>query len=435
MANNKDFILKNPVEVGGPTNVTLGTVTSNNIDLSTGNYFADTPSGASTYTISNAGAVQSFQLEVTGGTAEVAQNFSTTLYTGNGSTQTITNGIDLAGDGGMVWTKGRSSGTNHHIVDTERGVGDTLFPNTTGAEFNMDSVTGFLGSGFTLGNNANSNSNGNDYVSWTFKKEPSFFDVVTYTGDGTNGRQISHNLGSVPGMILIKRTNSSDDWRVFHRSESNKYAALNTTFQFQTDGGNIFGNPSNGTATAPTSTNFTVANDASVNGNGSTYVAYLFAHDTDASSLIKCGSYTGNGSTTGPVIDLGFEPQWLMVKRSDSADEWFIFDVIRGFDLTTTARLSADSSNAESPSLSVIPTSTGFQPVKNHGSVNGSGGTYIYVAIRAASDLDITWPSSIEWTGGSAPSSPATGETDVFTLSTDDGGTSYVGIKTADNLS
>jgi hypothetical protein len=96
MANDKDFILKNAVEVGGPTNVTLGTVTSDDIDLSTGNYFKDTPSGTSTYTISNAGDVQSFQLEVTGGTEEVAQNFSTTIYTGDSANRDIVNNIDLS---------------------------------------------------------------------------------------------------------------------------------------------------------------------------------------------------------------------------------------------------------------------------------------------------------------------------------------------------
>ena len=100
MANDKDFVVNGPVVVGKDTKVTVGSIAAGTVDLSTGNYFTDTPTGDYTYTFANAGDVQSFQIQATGGSEAVAETFSTTLYEGNGATQTITNDIDLAGDGG-----------------------------------------------------------------------------------------------------------------------------------------------------------------------------------------------------------------------------------------------------------------------------------------------------------------------------------------------
>ena len=400
------------------------------IDLATGNYFADTPTGASTYAISNAGDVQSFQLEVTGGTEEVAQNFSTTLYTGNAGTQTITNGIDLAGDGGLVWLKNReASSGDHWLFDTQRGAGYGLISHSTNAQtsFNNASLTSFNSNGFSVGDFAGVNTL-NDFVSWTFKKEPSFFDVVTYTGTGSV-QTIAHNLGTTVGSIIIKKTTGSAGWQVYHRSlGATKYMILDETSASYTSTTKF-------NDTEPTDTVFTVSTNADVNQSGQTYVAYLFAHDDAADGLIQCGSYTGTGSA-GKAVTLGWEPQWLMIKRTDATGySWEIMDTQRGFTSGNDKVLRANSSGAEITAYDYgTGTSTGFE-LTNDIAVNASGGNYIYVAIRAASDPDITWPSSIEWAGGSAPSSPATGETDVFTLSTDDGGTTYTGIKSIDNAS
>jgi hypothetical protein len=432
MANNKDFILKNPVEVGGPTNVTLGTVTSNNIDLATGNYFADTPSGASTYTISNAGAVQSFQLEVTGGTAEVAQNFSTTLYTGNSGTQTITNGIDLAGDGGLVIVRGRNVGSNTFVFDTERGASKYIMTASVNAEGTQSAgVNSFNSSGFVTGSYAGTNSTGTNYVSWTFKKEPSFFDVVTYTGTASN-KTVSHNLGSIPGMIIVKRTDTAAVWAIYHRGANGGTNPEQYHFHFNTDAQSPISSFWNDTA--PTDSVFTVGTDDDTNASGGSYIAYLFAHDNAADGLIQCGSFTTD-SVDHATITLGWKPQWLLVKRSDSssAADWRIIDSVRGVtDAGDAAYLEANTTDVEAQTGDdrYTFTNTGFTQDNF-----GANRQYIYVAIRAASDLDITWPSSIEWAGSAAPSAPATGETDVYTLSTDDGGTSYVGVKTADNLS
>lgn len=434
MANNKDFILNNAVEVGGPTKVTLGTVTNNNVDLSTGNYFADTPSGVSTYTFSNPADVQSFQLEVTGGTAEVAQNFSTTLYTGNGSTQTITNGIDLANDGGLVWIKSRSITTDPTLFDTERGVLNRLRSNETTAEFYLlNSLTSFNSDGFSLGSNTDVNwGTPETYVSWTFKKAAGFFDCISYTGTGVNGRTVSHNLGVEPGVIIVKQTSAAGEpWMVYHRSlGSLARLNLNNTNQAVT------ANDEPWYGVDPTSTEFTVAYN-STNANGASYIAYLFAHDVASDGLIQCSSYTGTGAT-GNAINLGWEPQWVIIKRTDALGQWRIFDSERGvitdgFDNFLLAENSIyELNNAED---SIDFTSTGFTLKSSNTNMNASGGSYVYIAIRAASDPDITWPASVQWTAGTAPQSPAVGEKDVYTFVTDDGGTTYIGLQTADNLS
>jgi hypothetical protein len=195
----------------------------------------------------------------------------------------------------------------------------------------------------------------------------------------------------------------------------------------------------------PTSTTFTLKADGT-NTNGDTYVAYLFAHDTASDGLIQCGSYTGNSSTDGPEINLGWQPQWVMIKdTTGSQGSWVIFDTARGIVTSDVDPvLQANLSNAEYTGTNYLDAlSNGFKLTVGGGSygttqdthVNYTGHTYIYIAIRSASAPAITWPTNIEWTGGSTPSTPAEGETDVYTFTTDDGGTTYTGIQSIDNAS
>ena len=325
---------------------------------------------------------------------DVDEVFSTYLYDGTGSTQTITNGIDLSGEGGLVWTKVRDATYDHWLFDTARGAEKKLSTNNTGAQgTTLGALQQFNSNGYQLGYSggayAELNQSGKDYVSWTFRKAPKFFDVVTYTGAAYVDQTVSHNLGSVPGMIIIKCTSSARRWVVYHRSLGNtKHLHLNTTDAESTE--NYFNN------TDPTDTTFTVeGGDSDVNGYNETYVAYLFAHndgdgdfgpDGDA-DIIKCGSYTGNGSTDGPEIDLGFEPQWVLIKNATngtSSDSWRIVDSMRG--LTAGSGddwlLSANESSAETDYQVVGPTATGFKVNTTSVSSNTSGSTYIYIAIR-----------------------------------------------------
>jgi hypothetical protein len=312
--------------------------------------------------------------------------FSIDLYEGTGAAQTITNGIDLSGEGGMVWAKSRTSSRNHIISDTERGTGKVLFTNLNAAEdADSTTITSYNSNGFTMGTSTlKMNTSGEDFCSWTFRKCPGFFDVVTWTGDGTSGRTISHNLGSAPGAIFIKQTNSLRDWCVYHRgmdatNPSHYKLHLNKT-DARADEANIFND------TEPTSSVFTVGSDSEVNTNGDTYVAYLFAHDDQSfgddgdEAIIKCGSYTGDGTTNGSkTVTLGFEPQWILTRRSDAIDNWHVCDVMRGqTDNGYTQRLRANTNAAESANSGAVPTSTGFKLYSD----NSNGGTFIYIAIR-----------------------------------------------------
>ncbi len=314
--------------------------------------------------------------------------FSTWLYTGNGSTQTITNGINLSGQGGLVWLKTRSVVDSSQVYDTVRGATKNLSTANTNAQDDYTTaLTSFTSSGFTLGAGFSANTNNVTYASWTFREAPKFFDVVTYTGTGVN-RTIAHNLGSVPGCIIVKRTDTTGAWQVYHRSNANtQYMVLNTTAAVATGA-------TRWNSTTPTSTEFTIGTDATVNASGGTYVAYLFAHDaggfgpTLTDNIISCGSYTGNGSSTGPIVTLGWEPQWILVKRSDSSANWFTIDNMRGWSASTlaagTSYLSPNTTSAEDSAFAPFAglSATGFQLSTSNANLNASGGTFIYVAIR-----------------------------------------------------
>ena len=330
--------------------------------------------------------------------------FSTYLYDGTGSAQTITNGIDLAGEGGLVWIKSRtdtgdSISNNHYFQDSERSNFDAYLASNSANAQNAHNRIDVSSNGFSTVV-SNLHLSGNTYASWSFRKAPGFFDVVTYTGNGTAGRTISHSLGSVPGMIVIKQTSGTEDWRVYHRSlGATKNLRLNQTYAAGTNTP-IFNN------TEPTSSVFTVGTDPATNGSGETYVAYIFAHDepvfgTDEDeSIIKCGSYTEGSSRQD--IDLGFEPQWIILKTSDSTSGWRIFDVMRGFTTTdgtgNNRKIEANSSSAEGNSTPTFkPTSTGFSAPSGF---FGSGTNFIYMAIRR-------------------PNKPPEVATDVFAIDTD----------------
>ena len=315
--------------------------------------------------------------------------FSTYLYTGNGSTQTITNGIDLAGKGGLVWIKDRTDTPFHVLTDTTRGVNSQLYTNSTAnANSNTSGVTAFNSNGFNIGSWTFVNTASDNLVSWTFREQPKFFDVVTYTGTGAN-RTIAHNLGSVPGCIIVKRTDTTAAWAVYHRSLANtQYLVLNTTAAAAT--GATWWN-----STTPTSAVFSVGTDASVNASGGTYVAYIYAHDaggfglTGTDNVISCGSYTGTGADNN-AITLGFEPQFLMIKRATGGvGDWLMSDVMRGiatptaYDTPATVySLSANTSAAEAFAFTFGVTSTGFNLRESNSQLNASGDTYIYIAIR-----------------------------------------------------
>jgi hypothetical protein len=312
--------------------------------------------------------------------------FSTYLYDGNGTTQTITNGIDLAGEGGLVWCKPRTIGNPHYLGDTERGTTKFLESNSTAAEgTSTGDVTAFNADGFSVGSTGRVNQAGQSFASWSFRKAEKFFDVVTYTGTGST-TTVSHNLGSTPGFIIVKRTSLAEDWTCYHVGVPGvaNYIQLNKSDAYASNN-SVFNN------TAPTDSVFTVRSSDRTNTLGETYVAYLFASDAGgfgddgSESIIKCGSYTGNGSNDGPEIDLGFEPQWVLFKNaSTSGYDWRLYDSMRGIvNGGGDSRLMPNLSNAEDATYDKFNlTPTGFKIVRNNVDMNGNGDTIIYIAIR-----------------------------------------------------
>lgn len=304
--------------------------------------------------------------------------FSTWLYKGNGSTQSITNGINLSGKGGLVWIKNRSSAVNHALTDTVRGADNKIVSNNTAAQ-TSGGVSAFNANGFTTVSEVSTNI---PYVSWTFRDQSKFFDVVTYTGTGAN-RTIAHNLGSVPGCIIIKRTDAIEDWQVYHRSLANtQYMVLSETFAALTGA-------TKWNSTTPTNTVFSLGTSTGVNASGGTYVAYLFAHNaggfglTGTDNVVSCGSFTTDGTGAAGNITLGYEAQWILIKRSDGVGGWNIIDTMRGSSLTSYNYLSPNTSGVESNSTSagqgIFPTATGFFVGTNFPAASA---TYIYIAIR-----------------------------------------------------
>jgi hypothetical protein len=313
--------------------------------------------------------------------------FSSYLYTGNSSTQTINNGIDLAGKGGLVWIKRRNAADDSNLLDTARGTNSVL-----STEYNNAAQTGsswgisnfaFNSNGASWSGSGSSNNNSSGtYVSWTFAEQEKFFDVVTYTGTGST-RTVSHNLGSVPGCIIVKRTDGTGGWYVYHRANTanpeTDYLLLNSTAATVDD--NTIWND-----TAPTASVFTVADGTEVNFNGHSYVAYLFAHNaggfglTGADNVISCGSFTTDGSGNA-TVDLGWEPQFIIRKGSTIASNWEMYDNMRGIvaasSSQTAARLSANLSDAEGSSPQISINSTGFAITSG-----ATSQTFIYIAIR-----------------------------------------------------
>ena len=348
--------------------------------------------------------------------------FSTYLFEGNGSgngsattAKTITNNIDLTKNG-LVWIKRRDGTHAHQLSDTVRGVQKTLESHSTSAEYaSTGGITSFTSTGFTLANDDHYNGNGFDMSSWTFRKAPKFFTIKEFTGSGSN-QYISHDLGSVPGLIIIKSTSASGNWIVFHRSlGKNKYLRLSSG-EANSDNGDYWGNY------LPTATQFRVGVDGEVNSNNVEYIAYIFAHhdsngtfgESGDKDIIKCGSYTGNGSTTGPEINLGWEPQWLLFKNSDSSSEsWWLFDSMRGIVTGGNDKnFWPNLNNEEYDSDRLELTATGFKNMSADSAINGNGDKIIYIAIRSATGT-VTRPPELGTdvfaldTGNSSSTGPA----------------------------
>jgi len=220
--------------------------------------------------------------------------YSTYLWNGNGADRTITTGVDIKGEGGMIWVKKRNASNYHIIADTERDD-----PSLNGQSYlatnEDDAQTGdtngikyYYNTGFMVGSGGHVNANSSTYSSYSFRKAPGFFDVVKYTGNDTAGRTISHSLGSKPGMIWVKRIDTADSWFVYHRE-------LGATKRLYLNNNSVPATVSTAwNDTEPTSSVFTLGADSGVNGSGGTYVAYLFAGGESTAATARSVRFDGS---------------------------------------------------------------------------------------------------------------------------------------------
>lgn len=304
--------------------------------------------------------------------------FSTKLYTGNGTSQTITNGIDLATNGGMVWTKSRSATSNNVVFDTVRGVNAIFTDNTTG-QITYDSdqgLDGYTSTGYSVGYLSSINGVGRTFVSWTFRKAPKFFDFQTKSHTTGSPSYIDLSGLSNVGMVLVKQTDASSNWYTWHRSlASGNNLALNTTSVETTTNAYL----------SVSGTTLTISGSAPT-GN---YIIYALAHNaggfgaSGTDSVVACGSYAGAYPTS---VSLGWEPQFVIIKNTSYAADWVMFDNVRGVSTAgNDPALNPNLPYAETTTNNYISfTSTGFTTTSEGYTVVGgnTNWNYIYLAIR-----------------------------------------------------
>ena len=326
--------------------------------------------------------------------------FGTFLYEGDTSatSRKLTTGLDFDDKGGLAWFKRREDQGDGVIFNTVRSGLKYLVPSSSSGEQAQGSpadLISFNSDGVNIGQNNPTNDNNKDIVLWQFLKQPGFFDIQTYTGNNT-GQTLTHDLECVPAMILIKRTDFGDDWIVYHvgsdSSAPEDYSLKLNETDARSNNDGAFND------TAPTSTHFTVGNSGAVSQGGKSFVAYLFAGTNDSDSqifgdasdeaIIKCGSYTG-GTDGSVFVDLGFEPQFLILKKINGSSHWAIMDTMRGLNADQgtgkPTRINANENDAENTTglNGAYVAANGFYPWGNNGGDwNDPNGTYAYIAIR-----------------------------------------------------
>ena len=320
--------------------------------------------------------------------ADGSDYFDTALWTGNGSSQTIS-GLEFSPD--FVWMKNMSFATDHEVYDTIRGVQNVIKTNLTDAEgADSSGLLSFTSDGWTLGSSGALNRNNDSIVGWAWDGGTSNasnsdgtitstvraniaagFSIVKWTGT-SSAATIGHGLGASLGMYIIKNTDDTTNWAVYHKSVgATKKLLLNTTAAASTSS---FFN-----STEPTSSVFSVGGSGTVNNSGDVSIAYCF---TPVAGYSAFGSYEGNGATDGSFVYTGFRPRWIMLKNSDDTYHWYVYDTARVVDndVRTVLVPSSTSTNPTDAAYSLDILSNGFKLRNSNIRSNASGDSYIYAA-------------------------------------------------------
>ena len=319
--------------------------------------------------------------------------FNTILYTGDGTTKTIS-GVGFQPD--MVWGKGRNSVSSHSLIDAVRGVTKSIFPDTGAIEdTNATSyLTGFTADGYTVNSASNFNVSAREQVNWNWKANgagssnedgsintistsvstTAGFSISTYTGT-ESADTVGHGLGAVPKVVIVKKLSQADDWFGYHEPLGN-LARMQLSTTAAVASGSSYWN-----STTPTSTVFSLYNNGANNAVGETLVAYCFANVRGFSSF---GSYEGNANAVGPFIYTGFRPAFVICKRTNNTANWVLYDNKReGYNVDNDA-LNPDGDYVESTSDDLDLLSNGFKMRRNYNDGNGGGDSYIYLAFADA---------------------------------------------------
>ena len=255
-------------------------------------------------------------------TKYVDEVFSTVPYIGDGTnSHKITNGIPLSTTGGFIWGKERGNSGSHYQFDTVRGLDKRLKSNANSAQETDTFYSSVDSDGYTIEKTTSVNISGNTYVSWTWAIKEGLMDIVTWTGNATGGRQLAHNLGSVPGMVIVKETGGTEDWTVYHRASGPEY-------KLKLNSMNAQGSTSSWNSVVPTSTYIELGSNSAVNGSGQEYVAYIFAGGESTAATARSVNFDGsNDYLTIPDND-----DWDIGSSDATIECWAKFDTHNGHD-------------------------------------------------------------------------------------------------------
>ena len=313
--------------------------------------------------------------------------FQAKLWTGTGSENAITLDGDTDLSPNFVAIKKRNAAVGYRVYDSVRGVQNSLYFDDAAAEATGQSttLTAFNSDGFTVISESGVNASSDTYVAWCWKESATAgFDIVAYTGNGTDDTDISHNLSAVPKMIIVKNRDAADAWQVYHGVNT---AEPETDYLVLNDTAATADNANRWSDEAPTSSVFTLGDADEVNTDTEDYIAYCFA---EKQGFSKFGSYEGNGSTTatgGPFIYTGFSPSFVIIKDVDAVANWEMFDnkrIVAGYPAEMHPHANAAQS-VPPGDRRLYFTSNGFKIDTSHAPpINASGETYIYLAFAEA---------------------------------------------------
>ena len=282
----------------------------------------------------------------------------------------------------LVWIKERSVSGNHQLQDSVRGTSKKLMTNSTDAEGTESAyITSFDSDGFSIGANNGINQSGVTNVAWCWKESATAgFDMVGYTGTGSN-MTISHSLSAVPHMVIIKcRTTAATDWQVYHHKNT---SAPETDFLTLTNTNATTDSNTRWNDTAPTSSVVSLGTSGDLNhDNTRTYIAYIFS---EKQGFSKFGSYTGNGNADGTFVYTGFRPAWVMFKNASAgSSNWQIYDNKRNGYNGSNELFRANATDVGEVVDPIDILSNGFKQYNTAASNNVSGQTYVYMAFAEA---------------------------------------------------